>query len=70
MTKTEACRRVALAALLAGVMVGAHEARAGIASNGFSYNGLNLSGVAPDGTYPNGSQSQDLSPSGAHATTP
>jgi hypothetical protein len=54
MTKTEACRRVALAALLAGAMAGAHEARAdrGIATNGLDLNGVNMQGVSPHGAGP------------------
>ena len=40
MTKTEACRRVALAALLAGSMAAAQEASAGMQLNGSDLNGF------------------------------
>jgi hypothetical protein len=53
MTKTEACRRVALAALLTGAMTVAHEARA---NPGFkiTVNGLDLNGFAERGAFPTG----------------
>ena len=53
MTKTEACRRVALAALLAATLAGAHEARA---DPGFkiTVNGLDLNGFADRGAFPTG----------------
>jgi hypothetical protein len=40
MTKTEACRRVALAALLAGGMAAAQDAHAGLNLNGSDLNGF------------------------------
>jgi hypothetical protein len=53
MTKTEACRRVALAALLAGAAVAAaHEVRADhfkIISNGINLSGMTMQGLDPHG---------------------
>jgi hypothetical protein len=54
MTKTEACRRVALAALLAGSMAAAQEALAAV---GEPKNGLDPYGFADEGTSPNGDSS-------------
>jgi len=58
MTKTEACRRVALAALVAGTMTGAvavtHDAHAKITINGMSLNGFADDGTLPTGVSPNG----------------
>jgi len=60
MTKTEACRRVALAALVAGTMAVAQEASAGMTNgvdlNGFAADGTLPPGVSPDGANPDGVQ--------------
>ena len=56
MTKTEACRRVALAALLAGSMAAAQDASAGT-MNGISLNGFaDRSNALPDGGSPDGAE--------------
>jgi hypothetical protein len=60
MTKTEACRRVALAALVAGTMAVAQEASAGMT------NGLDLNGFAADGTLPPGVSPDGANPDGAN----
>jgi hypothetical protein len=53
MTKTEACRRVALAALLAGTIAGTtavtHDARAGLDPYGFADEGVSPNGDGSDG---------------------
>jgi hypothetical protein len=63
MTKTEACRRVALAALLAGAAVAAaHEVRADhfkIISNGIDLNGIDLNGMKMQGLDPHGAGRSD-----------
>ena len=56
MTKTEACQRVALAALLAGSMAAAQDARAGFNLNGSDLNGFADRGALPDGDGPDGAK--------------
>ena len=56
MTKTESCRRVALAALLAGTMAAAPAAQAKITVNGLDPYGFADRGAPPDGRSPDGAE--------------
>jgi hypothetical protein len=63
MTMTEACRRVALAALAVGALTVAHEALAGPGKK-ITVNGMNLQGIDRNGTTTQVITLQDVGPQG------
>ncbi len=73
MTKTAACRRVALAALVTATVAGAHEARADfgfkITVNGIATNGVNVQGPV-QGLSPHGADRPDAAALAARAADP